>query len=371
MRASPPASAANPSRVVVSPPQAAEPAPHDNAIMDYALFRSFPGLRAALPREELAALPTPVDEAPRLARALGLGRLFIKRDDLTSDLVGGGKVRKLEPLLARAKAGGHEGVVPFGGLGSNHALATALFAERVGLQATLLLLPQPSASRARQALLREHMAGATLRYMPDAKVAQAEAKRLSAGGAPGPYVIPLGGSSRIGNVAFVSAAFELRHQIERGELPVPDRIYMAMGTMGSAVGLQIGLKAAGLPSVLVAVRASNPGTSSERRFEKMFERTAAYLRTLEPSFPELHYAAGDVRFVGDQLGGGYAMATAAGHAASSLFAQHASLELEPTYTSKAAAALVQDAPALEGETILYWYSYDPRLEFYPSPANRW
>jgi len=359
-RASFAVSAAQASPTVAVSPRALEPAQHDNAIMDYALFNAFPGLREALPREALAALPTPVDEAPRLASELGIERLFIKRDDLTSDVVGGGKVRKLELLLARAKADGHQGVVTFGGLASNHALATALFAEQLGLRATLLLLPQPGANRSRQALLREHQAGATLRYFPGAKAAQAEAKRLSSGGAPGPYVIAVGGSSRLGNVAFVSAAFELRDQVARGELTSPDHIYMAMGTMGSAVVLQIGLKAAGLPSRLVAVRASSPGTSSERRFEQMFERTASYLRSLEPSFPELHYAAGDVQFVGDQLGGGYAMATPAGKAASARFLELAGLELEPTYTSKAAAALIRDAPELSGETVLFWYSYDPK-----------
>jgi D-cysteine desulfhydrase len=125
-------------QAVASPAKAASEPPE----RELELFRHFPRLRAALPRAELARLPTPVESAPELARELGLGALWIKRDDRAADPYGGNKVRKLELYLGQALAEKRRAVLTFGGVGSNHALATAVHARRLGLEVILALLPQ-------------------------------------------------------------------------------------------------------------------------------------------------------------------------------------------------------------------------------------
>ena len=327
------------------------------------LLRAYPRLGERLARVSLGLrLPTPVERARALERRLGVGDLWIKRDDLTGEEYGGGKPRKLELLLGRALSASATTVVTFGAVGSNHAVATALYARRVGLATLLLLLPQPPSDEVRRALLAARAANAEIALARGAKGGEAAARRLLAARDPGavPWIIPAGGTSPEGNVGFVNAAFELAEQIEEGLLPTPSRIFLAMGTMGSAAGLAVGLRAASLSTKVVAVRASSPSTSSAAALAATVAATVDHLRGLDPSFPAMTPAEVGIRIEGRQLGGGYGVATAKGRAAVELAAGAAGLTLETTYTGKALAAIADDAAALAGETVLFWNTHSAR-----------
>jgi 1-aminocyclopropane-1-carboxylate deaminase/D-cysteine desulfhydrase-like pyridoxal-dependent ACC family enzyme len=345
-----------------SPPASGAPSTAPRAPDVRPLFEAFPALGRALPHTPLALLPTPVERAAELGAALGLRALHIKRDDLSGAVYGGGKTRKLELFLGDALRGGHKTVITFGAVGSNQAVATAAYAAQLGLGAILMLLPQPADERVRQSLLADLHFGATVRLSPGEPHAEAAARRIAAAsGDPGePYVIPTGGSSPLGNAGFVAAAFELKQDIDRGALPEPDVLYIAMGTMGSAVGLCLGMAALGLKTRVVAVRASSPGTSSEPRFRAMLASTRDYLRRLDPSFPAVDPGECHVTIAGGQLGAGYAMPTPKGTNAIRLARELAHLELEPTYTGKALAALVDDARALSDQVVLFWNTHNSR-----------
>jgi 1-aminocyclopropane-1-carboxylate deaminase/D-cysteine desulfhydrase-like pyridoxal-dependent ACC family enzyme len=302
---------------------------------DYPLFRRHAAL-AAIPRVRLATLPTPVERAASLGSALGI-ELWIKRDDRTSAVYGGGKARKLELLLAEALAAGAERVATSGGVGSHHALATALFGRQLGLEVRLYLLPQPPTEEVADTLLGCRAAGAEL-VLVDRVPAVADA-----------HGIAPGGSSPLGNVAFVNAGFELAEQVRAGVLPEPDDLYVALGTMGSAAGLAIGLQAAGLRTRVIAVRASNRGTSTTAKVEAAVAETLAYLRARDPSFPDVNV---ELAIEGAQLGRGYARPTEAGSAAAALFAAHTGRGLDATYTAKAFAAVV--AARGSGRRVLFW-----------------
>ena len=327
------------------------------------LLRAYPRLGERLARVSLGLrLPTPVERPPARRRRLGVGDLWIKRDDLTGEEYGGGKPRKLELLLGRALSASATTVVTFGAVGSNHAVATALYARRVGLATLLLLLPQPPSDEVRRALLAARAANAEIALARGAKGGEAAARRLLAARDPGavPWIIPAGGTSPEGNVGFVNAAFELAEQIEEGLLPTPSRIFLAMGTMGSAAGLAVGLRAASLSTKVVAVRASSPSTSSAAALAATVAATVDHLRGLDPSFPAMTPAEVGIRIEGRQLGGGYGVATAKGRAAVELAAGAAGLTLETTYTGKALAAIADDAAALAGETVLFWNTHSAR-----------
>lgn len=327
------------------------------------LFREHPALKTKLPHVALGDFPTPVERLTELGDHLGIAALYVKRDDISGELYGGGKTRKLEFLLADAKRAGARTVVTFGGAGSNHGVATAAYARRLGLKTRLLLLPEPSTDHVRENLLLDHSFGAELRLSPRRAQAEAAARRGSARDAPGetPYVIARGGSSLLGHIGFVNAAFELKDQIDLGEMPEPDWLYIAMGTMGGAVGLSLGLKAAGLKTRVVAVRASSPDTSSEARMRTMFDETADALRGLDPAFPRLRFRDAGVLLAGGYLGEGYARPTRKSANAIDVARRRAGLGLEHTYTGKAFAALLDDAPKLSDQVVLFWNTHNSRV----------
>ncbi|MRG93908.1 1-aminocyclopropane-1-carboxylate deaminase/D-cysteine desulfhydrase [Polyangium spumosum] len=349
-----PASAPAPASASASAPPPAEYIPP--------LLRAHPGLAPRLPRLPLGLLPTPVERATKLAAKAAIAGLHVKRDDLSGAAYGGGKTRKLEFFLADARAKDTREIVTFGAFGSNQAVATALYGAAQGFAVTLLLAPQTPSPYVRKNLLAARRAGATIRVVHGG-VAEAEAlAKRAAKGAKGraPYLVPPGGSSPLGNLAFVNAALELAEQVGAGVCPLPDCIYLAMGTMGSAVGLALGLELAGLRTEVVAVRTSSPETSSEARFFAMAKQTVAFARSLDPTFPEARLGRARVRFSTNHLGAGYGAPTRKGERAIALAAETEGMTLEPTYTGKTLAALLDDAERLAGKVVLFWNSHSSR-----------
>jgi len=331
-----------------------------------ALFEAYPGLASKLAHLALAELPTPVQKLTALGETLGNRALYVKRDDLSGTLYGGNKVRKLEWLLAEAKAREARAVMTFGTAGSNHCLATTLYARSIGLESISILSPQTNAWSVGRNLKMGFHAGAELHHYDSEPVAERgagwqTAKRLIRGEPP-PHVIRRGGSSALGTVGFVNAGLELAAQVAAGELPQPDLIYVALGTMGTAAGLALGLAAAGLATEVVAVRVVHPMYGNEKDFRKLFDRTAAMLHRLDQRFPRL--GADDARYCirHEQFGEKYARYTEGGMEAVALMQSLEQITLEGTYTGKALAALLADARqgGLRGKTVLFWNTYNSR-----------
>jgi D-cysteine desulfhydrase len=258
---------------------------------------------------------------------------------------------------------GQKQIITFGGYGSNQAVATALWGKSNGFVVKLLLAPQLSSTYVEKNLFAMLRAGATIEVVRDGVgAAESRAKEdLERNAGKGVYLIPPGGSSPLGNLAFINAAMELADQIQSGQCPMPDCIYLAMGTMGSAVGLAIGFELLGLETEVVAVRASSAATSSETRFFAMAKETIEYARSLVPTFPAIRLDRRRIRFQTQQLGGGYGFPTRTGITAMKIVEQTQGYSLEPTYTAKAMAALVADAKRLDKKNVLFWNSHNTRL----------
>lgn len=309
------------------------------------------GARAAraLPRLNLADFPTPLEETPELARALGVGRLLVKRDDRAGASYGGSKLRKLELLLADAEARGHRSVAALGGVGSNQTLATAFFAKQRGLGAHLYLLPERPSPEVRAHLLAQAALGAHQHLVGT----EAQAARAMARLPDRPYLIPTGGSSAVGNAGFVAAGLELAAQVR------PDAVYLPLGTGGSAVGLALGLHAAGLSAEVVAVRTASPRYGTPSLLRKATRELSALQHAADARFPRVDRPPRLTVREG-WVGKGYAEPTASGRRAQKLARDTAGLELDLTYCAKALAGLQGDAPKLRDKTVVFWLTFDAR-----------
>jgi D-cysteine desulfhydrase len=315
------------------------------------LAARFPGL-AGLGRVPLGRWPTPLEPAESLGRAIG-AELWLKRDDLAAEPYGGSKIRKLEYWLAEAERQGLRSIVTFGGAGSHHALATAIFARQRDLRSTLFLLPQPPSDDTRTTILGALAHGAEIHLAGDMPGARRKAALMREA-----FVIPPGGSGPLGNLGYIEAALELDAQIAAG-IPAPDVIVIALGTMGTAVGLAIGLAVTGRPIPILAVRASNVPTSSPAALAAAHAETVAFCRAHDASFPALTLDPAAIAIESRHLGAGYAQPTPAGRRARRLAATH-DLALDDTYTAKAFAALVTAARAAPGRRNLFWQTHDAR-----------
>ena len=290
-----------------------------------------------LPHVELCDLPTPVRPLDRL-----LDGLWMKDDSTSAPLWGGNKPRKLEWLLGDAKRRGRGTVLTFGGLGTNHGLATALYAREHGLKCVLALVDQPLTEHVERQLARMRASGAHV-YVTRTKyrtVAAAPWLMLRHGRA---YLIPPGGSSPVGARGFVEAALELAEQVRRGELPEPKAIWCALGSGGTAAGLARGLRLAGLRTKVRAVHVNDA--------LKLTEGTIAKLARRIDGRDELN----EVEVVHGYLGGGYGHDTPEAGRAIERARETEGLRLDPVYTGKTMAAVLERAGA---ETpALYWHTY--------------
>jgi 1-aminocyclopropane-1-carboxylate deaminase/D-cysteine desulfhydrase-like pyridoxal-dependent ACC family enzyme len=311
------------------------------------LYTRFPQLAAESRHLRIGDFPTPITSAALPGNASG-APILVKRDDLCAGRYGGNKVRKLEFLLADARARGARRLITAGAMGSHHALATTLHGRAHGFAVTVVLFPQLLTSHVRTVLLLDQALGAELRFTPSMRrVPFALLQARLAHRRESVCVIPPGGSSVVGTLGYVNAALELAAQIEAGEAPRPARIYVAAGTLGTAAGLALGLAVAGLDVPIVAVRITSSVVTNRHVLRRLVSGTRRLLARGGEALPPVDAALRLVQLRHDQLGDGYGRATAAGAAAARHFAA-LGLTLDATYTAKAAAALLADLDAQGG-----------------------
>jgi D-cysteine desulfhydrase len=319
-------------------------------------------LELDLERVKLGEGPTPVWELTHLGPDRGQAPIWIK-DDGAYSAFGGNKARKLEWLLADARRRGKRTILTGGAVGTNHGLATALFARRLGMRTVLVLVPQPASEHVRRQVERIRSSGAELRFPRGVWRAYALAAWLMVGRASPPANLPYflrpGGSVPLGCVGYVQAAIELADQIEASELPEPSHVVVALGSGGTAAGLVAGLKLAGLSSRLVGILVNDLVRVDERTVARLARRTLRLLRDRGASVREVEVAAADVQVQRGWLGHGYGHSTPAADRATELLDEREDIVLDPVYTAKAVAAMLElnRRGAFGPGPVLYWHTY--------------
>lgn len=319
---------------------------------DLPLVARFPAL-AGVPRAQLCSLPTPVSRV-----ALADGRtLQVKRDDLSATPFGGNKARGLEWLLGGLRAGGH--IVTVGPTGSNHALATATQGRRLGATTTVIRWRQHMnlAALAVDARLRRVArvvdAGSVLAAYPIAWM-----HRLG-----GATWIPAGGATPLAILGHVNGALELAEQIRSGAAQHPTRLFVPLGTGGTVAGLALGLRIAGLPVPITAVRVVPRLLGRAARVASLANRTAALLERLTGQFvPRLspHDLVVEHGYSGGEYGRPLGERERVQDAVST-----AGFALDDTYSLKACAA----ALASSDPRPMLWLTFDGRILQHGHPAE--
>ena len=309
------------------------------------LHQRFPELRDSLPHLKLGSR-SPV------RRLAGLG-VWLKDDGRYGDGPwGGNKVRKLEWILPDVRRRGRRTILTFGALGTNHGLATALYGRDQGLRVALALVDQPLDDHVRAQLERLRQSGATLHFTRSKWRTVAAAPWLLARHGM-PYVLPAGGSSAVGTLGYVEAGLELGDQVANGELPEPGHVVVAVGSGGTAAGLALGLRLAGLRSRVLGVVVNDMLRLDAATLGGLSRRAGRLLGRRGARLPDL---APGVEVTREWLGAGYGRPTADSERALELGREREGLELDPVYTAKAMAgalALVErgaDRPVLFVQT---------------------
>lgn len=287
-----------------------------------------------LPRVRLANLPTPLEEMPRLSEALGGPRLLIKRDDYTGLAFGGNKVRKLEFELADALKKGADVIVASGLVQSNHARSTAVAARRLGM-GVVLVLREEEPEEYDGNLLLDHIFGADIRFIQvdwaeSGKAIRKILEELKEEG-HNPYFVPF--SSPLGSVGYVNAVLELLKQAKKMGINI-DHVVHAAGSGGTQAGLVVGNMALDRPINVVGISVEAEYDWLLAQTVKIAEGCAELLRV------DISVSDGDVTLLRDYVGEGYGVVTREVVDAIRLVAEKEGVLLDPVYTGKAMAGLV-------------------------------
>ena len=295
---------------------------------------------ARFARVRFAHLPTPLEPMPNLTRLLGGAQLYVKRDDCTGLATGGNKTRKLEFLIGDALAQGADSVITHGAVQSNHVRQTAAAARRYGLKCAALLERRvPRRGPAYETggnVLFDRLFGAELRFVApdtDMDAACAELAEAMRSGGARPYYIPGGGSNPVGALGYVNAALELLQQANDLGLRI-DCVVHATGSTGTQAGLLCGLEGANAGIDVLGISVRRPAAAQEEAVYQLAGATAEYVGIRG----RLERAR--VRANGDYVGPGYGVPTEATIEAIRLAALHEGLLLDPVYSGKAMAGLI-------------------------------
>jgi len=291
---------------------------------------------ADYPRLDLIGPPTSLEYLARLSDYLGR-EIFIKRDDVTPLAMGGNKLRKLEYLAADALRQGADTLVTAGAIQSNHVCQTAAVAAKLGLRC-VALLENPIDTHADNYLTNgnrllldlfdvEVLSCDALDH-PDRQLADI-AERLEAQGFR-PYVVPVGGSNALGALGYVGCALEIAHQCD--ELIRPGSVVTASGSAGTHAGLAMGLQILLPETQVIGVTVSRTAEQQRPKVAALQEQLAQTLSVRQP--------LADIILWDDYFAPRYGMPNEEGVAAIKLVARLEGILLDPVYTGKAMAGLI-------------------------------
>ncbi len=302
-----------------------------------------------LSKISFAHLPTPVENLTRLTQVLKGPHLLVKRDDQTGMAFGGNKTRKLEYLLADAQERGAETLITAGAVQSNHCRQTTAAANKAGFNSILVLVGERPAAPSGNLLLNQFL-GAEIVWTGtedrDLVLNQTYEKALNEGLKP--YLIPYGGSNARGASAY---AFAMQEMIDQDNNV--DWVVFPSSSGGTQAGMVVGAEMFGYQGKVLGISIDEPSLVLKERVAALAEETAQFLG-IDRSFTKDQILVND-----SYLGGGYGIMGEPELEALQLFARYEGLFLDPVYTGRAAAGmidLIRKGFFSAQERVLFWHT---------------
>jgi len=315
-------------------------------------------------RLNFAHLPTPIEELPRLSDHLAGPRILVKRDDQTGLAFGGNKTRKLEFLVAEAREQGAKTLISGGALQSNHCRQTAAAAARFGFDCILVLsgeMPEHASAN----LMLDQLFGAEIvtvadRTYRDQTLQETFDKAVATGRKP--YLVPYGGSSPAGALGYVFAMEEFMKQNVHAD-------WMVFGTSsgGTHAGLVLGQRVFGYQGNVLGISIDEPEAWLKSHVSKLASDASEKLGE------RIEFTPAEVLANADYCRAGYGVLTDAEREAVNLFAKYEGLLLDPVYTGRAAAGmidLIRNGFFKKDETVLFWHTGGQPALFADKYANK-
>lgn len=321
-----------------------------------------------MPKEKLGFFPTPCYKLERLSEQLGVN-LYIKRDDFSGmSLFGGNKIRKLEYLIGDAKAKGCDYVFTFGATQSNHAMQTVTACRKCGLTPVLYLVAvvEPDENDVRSNMLLDKIMGAEIHVVEiqegetedDADeraviLAREHMRRLEAKGHRC-YEVPMGGASEVGSVGFIEGYVEFSEQAESMGIHA-DYIFHSTGTGGTMAGLHAGRKLLGSDTKIISINASAKNADYPMIKAELANRTMELIGADGVQVD----GAEDIHVDQSYYLPGYEIPNEAASEAIRLLAREEGLLLDPVYTGKAFAGMldhIRSGKVEQGSTVVFWHT---------------
>ncbi len=315
-----------------------------------------PSISSIAAREPLGFFPTPLIELTRLSKQLDGPKIYIKRDDNTGLALGGNKTRKLEFIIGDALAQGADTVVTAGAAQSNHCRQTAAAAASLGLECHLVLGGEEPDHLNGNLLLDKifgchiHWAGANRKGEDIPELVE----QLRNQG-KNPYVIPYGGSSELGTLAFVEAFRELESQRQSMDVSFT-HIVFASSSGGTQAGLMLGNKIFNSPYQIVGINIDKDETDKvpfDQYIVSLANNTAKLM-------DETHrFSAPDLILNSDYVGEGYGVIGELENEAIALTAQTEGILLDPVYTGRAMGGLldmIRTGKIKKTDSVLFWHT---------------
>ncbi len=309
----------------------------------------------SIPRERFAFLPTPLHAIANLATNTGLTSLWIKRDDLTGISIGGNKTRKLEYIIAEAKAEGTNTLMTVGAVQSNHCRQVAAVAAMSNMRCILLLSGEEPMTYTGNLLLAK-LYGAEIKFFENDDLFSLNNRMaiimdtLTELGLK-PFSIPAGGAMPSGVIAYANAMFELKKQCDNLGLR-PNKIIVASGTGGTQSGLILGAHMLGWDIDIIGIAVVDNRERTAERINGLIDRTFDRYPFLDRFTPKVNV---DDRFLGE----GYGKMYDGVKDAIKMFAQMEGIILDPVYTGKAGFALIKMAVDREldhNDNVIFWHT---------------
>lgn len=303
-----------------------------------------------VPRLNFAHLPTPIEELPNLTKVLGGPRLLVKRDDQTGLAFGGNKTRKLEFLIAEAREQGADLLISGGAMQSNHCRQTAAVAARYGFDCTLVLTgekpKQPSANFLLDQLFGAEIVTVEDRAFRDQTLQETFDKAVAAGKKP--YLVPYGGSSPTGAMGYTFAMQEFMRQGVHA-----DWIVFGTSSGGTHAGLVLGQRVFGFKGKILGISIDEPEEELKSHVSELASQASEKLGE------RINFTRNDVLATEEYCQAGYGVFGEGEREAIHLFASNEGLLLDPVYTGRAAAGmidLIRRGFFKKDETVLFWHT---------------